>query len=65
MIILTEKQKDALQWIYNDGFVEEGDIHKNTLNSLYKKGLIAYFPCAHLTAIQLTDKGLTELGVIK
>lgn len=64
---LTEKQKDALQYIYNDGCIEEGDsnIHKNTLNALYEKGLITYFTYANIAAIELTDKGLSELGAIK
>ena len=32
---LTNKQKDALQLIYNEGFLDEKDtlIHKNTINS--------------------------------
>ena len=60
---LTNKQKDALQLIYNEGFLDEKDtlIHKNTINSLHGKGLISHFNYRNYTVFQLTDKGIKLL----
>lgn len=60
---LTYKQKEALHRAYNDGGIEEGDmlIHKNTINSLNNKGLIAPFNYSNCTIWELTDLGLKLL----
>ena len=62
---LTEKQRDALRQIYNKGWIDEDDtfIHKNTIYSLHRKELIASFNYANCSTWELTDKGLTVLGV--
>jgi hypothetical protein len=61
---LSTFQKDALQWIFNDGGVDVEDtlIHKNTINALHKKGLIAHFNYDGCKLVQLTDKGVKQLG---
>ena len=63
---LTDNQKDALQYIYNDGGIDEENtlIHKHTINSLYRKNLVTYFYYANCTMVQLTDGGLRELELI-
>lgn len=39
---LTYKEKYALQWTYNEGYIQKdaGLVHINTINSLCKKGLL-------------------------
>ncbi len=63
---LTETQKEALQRVYNDGGIDNEDtlIHKKTINSLYKKELITFFNYENCTMLELTDKGLKELGLL-
>ena len=57
---LTINQQDVLHWMYNEGGIDNSDcpFHKNTINSLHKKGLITYFTYANCTMWELTDKGL-------
>jgi len=60
---LTTIQKDALQYIYNDGGIDNENtlIHRNTINALHRKGLITFFNYANCTMWELTDKGLDAL----
>jgi hypothetical protein len=60
---LTNKQKDALQYIYNEGHLDEIDtlVHKNTIHSLHSKGLIANLNYSNCPIWQLTDKGTQQL----
>tara|TARA_R110000850_G_scaffold276536_1_gene418870 strand:- start:46 stop:237 length:192 start_codon:yes stop_codon:yes gene_type:complete len=61
---ITNNQKDALQRIHNEGYLDETDtlVHKNTIHSLYGKGLIANFNYRNFTMWQLTDKGLKKVN---
>jgi hypothetical protein len=60
---LTNKQKDALQSIYNEGYLHETEtlVNKNTIHSLYGKGLIANFNYSNSKMWELTDKGIEQL----
>jgi predicted transcriptional regulator len=60
---ITDKQKDALQSVYNEGYLDETDtlVHKNTIHSLHSKGLIANFNYSNCKMWELTDKGKQQL----
>ena len=61
---LTEKQKDALLLLNEEKSISTNKLHKNTMNSLYFKGLVRLPIYANGDFWELTDKGYEEIEKI-